>query len=159
MTKLDKETGKPLWDRKYQFGGKCYGLGCIDTKEKFDEYVADKQQQWQKHGAKEYSITPIDITALNQTSKKPFGKKIRYNNDTSDVGLQLRKMDTTIGSRRISNDNYQLDAAYNPNEIIDLKVLAAHNVGVQKNTPKVQLLQAGNWIKTLKPKTLPIFLT
>ena len=77
--------------------------------------------------------------------------KIRYNNDTSDVGLQLRKMDTTIGSRRISNDNYQLDAAYNPNEIIDLKVLAAHNVGVQ-NTPKVQLLQAGNWIKTLKPK-------
>lgn len=131
LTKLDEETGKPLWDRKYRFGGKCYGLGCIDTKEKFDEYVADKQQQWQKHGAKEYSIAPIDITALNQTSKSHLAK-INYNNDTSDVGLQLRKMDTTIGSRRISNDNYQLDVAYNPNEIIDLKVLAAHNVGVQK---------------------------
>lgn len=57
--------------------------------------------------------------------------KLEYKSDFLDTTLSYRNYKNNIAGRLIENNNYQLDFNYNPNEILDLNILLAYNVGTQ----------------------------
>ncbi len=55
--------------------------------------------------------------------------KFEYGDDHHTLGAQLRTLDNKIGSRKIENQNYQVNYNFNNNSYLDLNLMVAHNLG------------------------------
>ena len=55
--------------------------------------------------------------------------KFEYGDDHHTLGAQLRTLENKIGSRKIENQNYQVNYNFNNNSYLDLNLMVAHNLG------------------------------
>ena len=76
----------------------------------------------------QYSVAPIEPGSLQSRSRSHL-LKFEYGDDHHTLGAQLRTLDNKIGSRKIENQNYQVNYNFNNNSYLDLNLMVAHNLG------------------------------
>ncbi|QPQ80252.1 TonB-dependent receptor domain-containing protein [Aggregatibacter actinomycetemcomitans] len=114
-----KSTWEYPWNKKY------------NDPQKLKEYIAELGKIWNENEVPQWDLTPIDPSSLVQRSKSHL-VKVEFSDDRHTLNLQYRTLDNHIGSRKIENQNYQLNYNFNNNGYLDLNVLLAHNVDKQK---------------------------
>ena len=117
------DRGKSFWD--YPFARK------YNNPKELQKYIDESEELWKNNLAPQWTLTPIDPDSLRQRSNSHLFK-IEYGDDHNKLDLQWRAMNNRIGSRRVENQNYQVNYALNAGNYIDLNILAAHNSGKQK---------------------------
>ncbi len=107
---------------------KCLrGVRCLTV----EEAVAETEKSWQEDLVHQFDVKPIDPDSLRQKSHSHLAK-LEYMDDLHALTLQFRSLHNYVAGRTIDTKNYQLNYGINKGDYLDLHLLLAHNVGIQK---------------------------